>query len=245
MSASTEVPPPVRWWGNPIGESRVHLEMAKLLASGVFRGSGVPRGDGSPVMLVPGFLAGDVTLIVMHGWLRRMGYRTYRSDIAWNVDCSEAAVRRLDRRLQDVARRAGGPVTIIGHSRGGLFARALASRRPSRVRQVITLGSPLANHLDASVLTLAAVAGARLTQNVLRPARPSCLTMDCPCAFGADTTAPTRIPVTAIWSAGDGIVRPSSCRPDDAECVQVSGSHIGLAVNPQVYRVVAEALARR
>ncbi len=242
-----EIPPPLRWWGHPLGEARIHLEMARLMVSGVYRGEGIPAGDGSPVMLLPGFLAGDLTLAVMHGWLRRIGYRSYRSEIAWNVDCSESAVRRLDRRLAGVAERAGEPVALVGHSRGGLFARALAARSPEHVRCVVTLGSPLAGQLDASVLTLAAVSGARLAQGVFfahRPPRPQCLTVACPCAYSSDLTAPAAPPITSIWSGEDGIVRPSACRPDDAELREVTGSHIGLGVNHQVYRVLAEVLAR-
>ena len=239
----TEIPPPLRWWGSPLAESRIQVELTRLLVDPVFRGRGVPHGDGDPVLLIPGFLAGDPTLAVMRGWLRRIGYRTYRSGIAWNVDCSEATTRRLDRRLADVADRTGRPVTVIGHSRGGLFARALGVRRPSRVERVITLGTPLAGHFDASVLTLAAAGGARVAQNVLRPARPGCMTVDCPCPFTADMSAASRVPITSIWSASDGIVRPSSCRPADATCHEVSGSHIGLATNVAVYRHVAQALA--
>ena len=237
-----ELPPPLRWWGSPVSEARANVELARLLVSPVYRGRGVPRGDGAPVLLVPGFLAGDVTLAVLHGWLRRMGYRTYRSGIAWNVDCSEAAVRRLDRRLADIAERTGRRTTVIGHSRGGLFARALGVRRPSRVLRVVTLGSPLGGHFDASVLTLAAAVGARTAQNVLRPARPGCMTVSCPCAFSADMMRPSLVPITSIWSSRDGIVRPSSCRPDDAECLQVTGSHLGLAANPDVYRHLAATL---
>lgn len=85
VSTATGVPgdsPPLRWWwGHPLGEARAHLELARLLVSGVYRGEGVPAGDGSPVLLIPGFLAGDVTLAVMHGWLRKIGYRSYRSGI--------------------------------------------------------------------------------------------------------------------------------------------------------------------
>ena len=240
-----ELPPPLRWWGRPFGEARVHLELARLLVSDTWRGHDVPHGDGAPVLLVPGFLAGDVTLTVLHDWLRRIGHRSYRSGIAWNIDCSEAAVRRLDRRLAEVADRAGAPVTIIGHSRGGLLARALASRSPALVRRVVALGSPLASQLDASVLTLAAVSGARVAQNVVRPHRPLCLTVRCPCPFGADLVAPAAPPVVAIWSGQDGIVRPSACRPEDAEALEVRGSHVGLGVNVEVYRHLAEVLVRR
>jgi triacylglycerol lipase len=239
-----ELPPPVRWWGHPLGEARVHLELARLLVSDTWRGAGVPHGDGAPVMLVPGFLAGDLTLTALHDWLRRVGHRSYRSGITWNVDCSEAAVRRLDRRLTEVADRAGARVTVIGHSRGGLFARALAARSPERVRRVVTLGSPLASQLDASVLTLAAVGGARAAQNLLRPHRPHCLTVRCPCPFSGDLLAPAAPPLVSVWSRQDGIVRPSACRPDDAEALEVRGSHVGLGVNVEVYRHLAEVLVR-
>ncbi|GAA4901254.1 alpha/beta hydrolase family protein [Actinomycetospora succinea] len=235
----------MRWWGHPFREARLHLELTRLLLSATWRGEDVPHGAGAPVLLVPGFLAGDVSLTVLHDWLRRIGHRSYRSGIVWNVDCSEAAVRRLDRRLAEVADRAGEPVTLVGHSRGGLFARALAVRSPGLVRRVVALGSPLASQLDASVLTLAAVSGARVAQNLVRPHRPHCLTVRCPCAFSDDLVAPTPPPVVAIWSAEDGIVRPSSCRPDDAECREVRGSHVGLGVNVEVYRHLAEILVRR
>ncbi|MFC5138180.1 esterase/lipase family protein [Actinomycetospora rhizophila] len=239
-----ELPPPVRWWGRPFGEARLHLELGRLLLSATWRGDDVPHGDGAPVLLVPGFLAGDLSLVVLHDWLRRIGHRSYRSGIVWNVDCSEAAVRRLERRLVEVADRAGAPVTLVGHSRGGLFSRALAARRPDLVRRVVTLGSPLASQLDASVLTLAAVSGARVAQNLVRPHRPHCLTVRCPCAFSEDLVAPAHPPLVAIWSAQDGIVRPSSCRPDDAEWLEVRGSHVGLGVNVEVYRRLAEILLR-
>src|SRR4051794_18660630 len=67
--------PPRRWWGNHLGELRWQLELAQLLVDPVYRGEGVPQGDGAPVLLVPGFLAGDASLQVMQGWLQRLGYR--------------------------------------------------------------------------------------------------------------------------------------------------------------------------
>src|SRR3954469_20974481 len=103
------------WWGSNVRELRSLAEAARLFGDPVFRGVGVPRGDGAPVVLVPGFLAGDASLAVLRAWLRRRGHRTYRSAIAWNVDCSEAAVRRLDRRVIEVAERTGRPVALIGH----------------------------------------------------------------------------------------------------------------------------------
>ncbi len=68
---------PVRdsWWGRPLAETRWCLELARLLADPVWRGVGVPQGDGRPVVLMPGFGGGDQTLLVMAAWLRRLGYR--------------------------------------------------------------------------------------------------------------------------------------------------------------------------
>ena len=234
---ATPVVPPFR--GNLLGEARFQLELATLLASEVYRGVGVPRGDGAPVVLVPGFLAGDASLAIMRAWLRRLGHRTYRSGIAWNVDCSETAVRRLDRRVTDVAARTGRSVALIGHSRGGLLAHAVGVRRPSRVRQVITMGSPLSSPFDASVLTLAAVGWARLGQNLLRPARPQCLTTNCPCAFGADLRRASPVPVTSVRTSEDGIVRPESCvvpdddgRRSDRKSTRLNSSHLKLSRMP-------------
>jgi len=138
------------WWGRPISELRWQLEWAALLADPVWRGVGVPRGDGSPVLLVPGFLSGDVSLRSLRTWLQRIGYRTYRADIRWNVDCADRAMVRLERRVTTVVQRTGQPVRVLGHSRGGLFARALVHRCPEDLTEVITLGSPLANELDCS-----------------------------------------------------------------------------------------------
>src|SRR5919107_1112753 len=86
--------PPPRWWGNHLGEFRWQAELARLMVDPVWRGQGLPRGDGSPVMTIPGFLAGDGSLSVMRQWLRRLGYRAYASGIQMNVDCSDRAVDR-------------------------------------------------------------------------------------------------------------------------------------------------------
>jgi pimeloyl-ACP methyl ester carboxylesterase len=237
------------WWGRPLAEFRWQREAVALLADPVWRGSGVPRGDGSPVLLVPGFLTGDPSLSTLRYWLRRMGYRTYRADIPWNVECSDRAMTRLEARLDAVVERAGRPVQVVGHSRGGLFARALARRRPEHIAHVITLGSPLTDQEDCSVLTAMAVAGMQAAQHLWRPRswRDGCLTGHCSRAFNADLVEPlaSEVRLTSIYTRGDGIVRPAACRPHDATCIEVGGSHIGLGVNAEVYRHVAGLLAQR
>src|SRR5437763_13303355 len=122
--------PPERWWGNHLGELRWQLELGRLLVDPVFRGEGVPRGDGAPVLAIPGFLAGDSSLSVMRDWLQRMGYEPYGTGIVSNIDCSDRTLDALERRLVRLTERGGRRVALIGHSRGAHLAKALATRRP-------------------------------------------------------------------------------------------------------------------
>ena len=239
---------PERWWGNHLGEMRWQLEFARLLVDPVYRGSGVPRGDGAPVLLIPGFLAGDSSLMVLREWLARMGYRPQSSGINANVDCSDRAVNALEERLERLALRRGRKVALIGHSRGAHFTKALAHRRPELVSSAISLGAGLNTPFDISAPTQAMVAAAReihaLTSD--RIAKNGCFTAECRCAFTEDYAGdfPAEVPLTSIYSKGDGVVRWRACIVDYARCVEVSGSHVGLAFNRKVYRELAETLAR-
>jgi pimeloyl-ACP methyl ester carboxylesterase len=241
-------PPRERWWGNHLGEMRWQLELARLLVDPIYRGRGVPRGDGAPVILIPGFLAGDSSLAIMREWLGRIGYRPQAAGITANVDCSDRAVNALERRLEKLADRRGRKVALIGHSRGSHFAKALAHRRPELVSSAISLGAGLSTPFDISFPTQAAVAAFRglhaLTSD--RIARNGCFTAECRCRFSSDYGGefPADVPLTSIYSRGDGVVRWRACVVDYARCVEVSGSHVGLAANRKVYREVAETLAR-
>jgi pimeloyl-ACP methyl ester carboxylesterase len=198
-------------------------------------------------VLIPGFLAGDVSLGVMGSWLERIGYAAHGSGIVANVDCSDRALNRLEARVERVEASAGRKVALIGHSRGGHFAKALAHRRPDLVAGVVSLGAGLDTPFDISVPTKAAVAAVRAVQGRLRPelARTGCLTEACGCAFAADYTAPfpAGIPLTSVYSREDGVVWWEACTVPYARNVEVTGSHIGLAFNRKVYRVLADALA--
>src|SRR3954470_12364351 len=132
MAAATEQ----LWWGRHVQELRWQAELARLLVDPVYRGAGVPRGHGGPVMLIPGFLAGDASLTVMAEWLKRIGHRPKGSGIRFNVACANRVLLQLEQRLEQI-----GPAAIVGHSRGGHFAKALAHRRPELVTQVVSLGA--------------------------------------------------------------------------------------------------------
>jgi triacylglycerol lipase len=240
--------PPERWWGNHFGEMRWQLEFARLLIDPVYRGAGVPPGRDRPVIAIPGFLAGDASLSVMREWLRRGGYDAHASGIVSNIDCSDRAVAELERRLTRLAQRTGHKVALIGHSRGAHFAKALASRRPELVCSVVSLGAGLDTPFDISVPTQAAVALVRgmHARTSDRTARNGCFTASCRCPFTRDYAAefPREVPLTSIYSKGDGVVRWRACLVPYARCVEVSGSHVGLAFNRKVYRELAQTLAR-
>lgn len=237
-----------RWWGRPVAELRWQAELARLLVDPVYRGAGVTRGRGEPVVLVPGFLAGDNSLRVMRGWLQRMGYEAHAAGIVANVDCSDRALDRLDDLVARIHRRSGRRVALIGHSRGAHFAKALTHRRPGRVRCAVSLGAGLDTPFDISVPTRMAVAAFRELHAATsdRIARNGCFTDTCRCRFAHDYAAPfpEDVELTSIYSKGDGVVRWRACIVPYARNVEVSGSHVGLAFNRKAYREVARALAR-
>ena len=229
-------------------ESRVAFELAGLRRSGVWQGEGVLPGDGRPVLLIPGFLAGDGSLATMAGWLRAHGYRTRRAGIRSNVGCSQAACTPLEQRLEAFAERTGQPVTIVGQSRGGIFARALATKRPELVAGIVTLGSPTVSQLRVHPLVLAQVGlvAALGSGHVPGLFTLECLRGDCCEAFrqALSSPFPQTIPWTAVYSRTDGIVDWRACLdPAASECVEVRASHCGMALNAAVYREVARFLA--
>lgn len=119
------------------------VEMLYLRLSPVYWGFGVPQGDGSAVVVVPGFLMNDLYLTEFRAWLRRIGYRPYGSGIGINAECPNLLIKNhLMRTVEKAHEETGRKVHIVGHSLGGVLARAMASQMPERVASVITLGSP-------------------------------------------------------------------------------------------------------
>jgi triacylglycerol lipase len=236
------------WWGRPVAETRAALELARLTTDPVFRGdSSLPRGDGRPVVLVPGFLAGDQTLTVLALWLRRLGYAPHVCGIVSNADCSNRAFDRVTRRVVSLQQRAGRRVAIVGHSRGGHVAKALGAARPDLVSHAVSLGADLQRQLGISTPTMYAVALTRRTLHLTRRAGDRrCLTEDCPCTFTRWYTGAfpaERVRLTSIYTKGDGVVRWEGCVVPYADCVEVPGSHVGLIFNRHAYRAIAAALA--
>jgi pimeloyl-ACP methyl ester carboxylesterase len=229
-------------------ESRVAFEAAQLLRSPVWRGAGVPPGEGRPVLLIPGFMAGDGTLATMAKWLRANGYWTRRAGIGTNVGCSQDACARIEERLEALAERTGSRVSIVGQSRGGVLARVVAGRRPDLVSGIVTLGAPTVGMLRVHPLVLLQVGlvGALGTSRVPGFFRMSCLRGGCCEPFRTDLAEPfpPEVRYVCVYSRSDGVVDWRACLDGAAdELVEIRASHCGMAVSAGAYEQVARALS--
>lgn len=214
-------------------------ELAALLGDPVFRGRGIPRGDGRPILLLPGFLSGDWSLRMMHGWLGRIGYRSYLSGILLNVHYSERMLAGLRHRLLEIESENSSRVTLVGHSRGGLLAKVLSQRRPESVEQVVALGSPLADWQDLARLTHHAVGVVRTANEIAYGRR-----LNAEGRFDHDLGLPPLVPTTSIYTRSDDVVNFRACLRPDIPAIPVWGTHNGLVINPEVYRLLGRLLAR-
>jgi pimeloyl-ACP methyl ester carboxylesterase len=194
-----------------------------------------PKGDGHPVLALPGFLASDLSMAPMRRYLKELGYDAY----AWNMGRNLGGLSSLRSALRDLLKQihetTERKVSIVGWSLGGVYARDLALQMPDMVRSVITLGSPFANDVRATNATrlYEALSGEGVNDN---PEIREAIAGDLP------------VPATSIYSRTDGIVNYQTCllRPSDtAENIEVYlASHVGLGVNPAALWAVADRLAQ-
>src|SRR5918995_4887451 len=230
-------------------EARIGLEAAALLRDPLFRGDGVVDGRGRPVLLIPGFLAGDGSLSMMAGWLKRAGYRPSRAGILANVNCAGALLPRLEGRLERLVCEQGQRAAIVGQSRGGTLAKVLAYRRPDLVTGVVALGSPQVDPLAVHPLVRLQVEAVGRLGSLGAPGlfKRSCIDGDCCSSFWEDLTRPLPpdVPLVSVYSKSDGVVDWRSCLdPHATELVEIRASHCGMAVSRAAWRAVADALAR-
>ena len=202
--------------------------------------------EADPVILVPGFMAGDATLAFMARTLRQRGFRTYRSHIHANVGCTLNAAAQLESRLESIVLRRGTRVQIVGHSLGGMLARGIAVRRPDLVSGIVTLGSPMlapgAHHTALSF-------GVDMLVRLSRAGVPGLMSEECVAGTCARQSwdesrepVPDDVGFTAIYSKRDGICDWRACVDPAAISVEVTASHVGMAVDPRVIDHVTEAL---
>ena len=189
------------------------------------------------MLLIPGFLAGDETLVLLARWLRRGGYRPFRAGIRSNVGCAKTALDALEARLE--AEMPGPRVAVVGHSHGGTLGRSLAIRRPDLVSGIVTLGSPLVDQLALHPIARLHVSFVGRLGSLGTPGlfRRECLTGDCCTEIrdAAERPLPERVGFVSIYSRSDGVVDWHSCLDPRARPVEISSSHVGMAVSAAAY----------
>jgi hypothetical protein len=198
-----------------------------------------PRGDGRPVMVLPGLFNSDRSNFALRQYLRTLGYAAHGWELGRNFGTRTVGEEgeRLFTRIAAMHAEHGAPVTLIGVSLGGMLARLAAQRLPDLVREVITVSSPFAGDPRSTNIWRAYewITGEKVTSESIRERT-------------AEIAAPLPVPSTAIWSASDGLVNGLICyAADDPLCrnIEIRSSHMGVQINPDVLRVVAEVLADR
>lgn len=192
----------------------------------------LPRGDGGPVVCVTGFGAGDLSLSPLRALLRRLGHDAVASGLGRVDDDVDGQTEAVAGRVADLAESAGRPVALVGWSIGGVVCREVARERPDVVRRVVTFGTPVEGGPSYTALAF------RYPESYLAEIRAE---------IEARRSRPIQVPVTAIWSPNDGIVTPEACLDHDTldvENVRVSSTHVGMGIDPDVWRIVADRLAR-
>lgn len=223
----------------------VGLDWLALRSSPVYYGIGIPRGDDSAVIVIPGFMGTDFYLQEVYYWLRRIGYRSYMSRIGWNAECVNTLVDRLSETISKAHSQTGRKVHLIGHSLGGVIARSAAAQWPEKTSSVITLGSPFRG-IRSHPLVLAA--GERVRERIRRQGgslQPDCYTGYCGCeaVIAVQNGLPKSVFQTAIYTRTDGVVDWRVCVTDDHSTnFEVSGTHVGLVFNARVYGLIAKRL---
>jgi len=194
-----------------------------------------PRGDGHGVLVLPGLLATDSSTGLLRRYLGWLGYDVHGWALGRNVGPTDAVLDELPRELADLAGRAGGPVSVIGWSLGGIYARELAREHPALVRQVITLGSPFAL-VDSRQSRADGAYQRRRSQHAGGGRVPT----------REQVARPITVPSTAVYSRFDGIVSWQTCIEPETplhENVEVRCAHLGFGVDPPTLWVIADRLA--
>jgi pimeloyl-ACP methyl ester carboxylesterase len=229
-------------------EALFGAEVLLLHAAPVYYGFGVPRGDNSAVVIIPGFLGTDLYLTEIHGWLARIGYRSYFSGIGINADCPNLLIKRhLNETIERALAETGRKIHLIGHSLGGVIARSAAGQRSKDVASVITLAAPIRGTvMSRTVLHAAEAIRLRILQEHGAGVLPECYTGGCTCRFvdSLRREVPDSMLQTAIYTRHDGIVDWRYCMTRNPKVdFEVPGTHVGMAFNPLAYSIVANRLA--
>jgi pimeloyl-ACP methyl ester carboxylesterase len=192
-----------------------------------------PRGDGRPVLILPGLVNPDWANLVMRRYLRRLGYDARGWGLGPNLGARSVGPNgeKLDRLVHDVFAQTGQKVTLIGISLGGIMSRLMAHRWPDQVREVITISSPFAGDPKATNVWRAFewLTGEKVTDEQVR-------------ANHALVESEPPVPTTAIWSASDGLVNGRICRTEACRSIEVRSGHLWVQMRAPVLLAVAGVL---
>lgn len=211
--------------------------LASLLWSQATLAAG-PKGDGRPILLLPGLVNSDRSNLLMRRYLKRLGYRVEGWGLGRNLGARAVGTEgeKLVERIRALHDETGEQVTLIGISLGGIMARFAAHRAPELVREVITISSPFAGSPRATNVWRAfeLLTGDRIDSDRVR-------------AQAAEVATPLPVKATAIWSRSDGLVNGLICRADDPGCrnIEIRSSHLGVQVRPETLRALADVLGER
>lgn len=210
-------------------EARAARELPRLLlrTPDLLR---APRGRG-PVVAFPGFGTGDVATAPVRAFLRSLGHTTHGWAMGVNRGDVEAVVPPATARVRDIVERTGAPAALVGWSLGGVIAREIARDEPELVRRVVTYGTPV-------------VGGPRYTRSAAAYGEERVRAIEI--VVAERNRIPIEVPVTAIYSRRDGAVAWRACLDDftpEVANIEVSSSHVGMGFDPDVWRIIARALA--
>lgn len=235
MPQRTEARPaiPRPSWASTVREVTGVLDLARLPFA-LPQLAREPRGDGSEVMVLPGFGADDASTLLLRAFLVNRGWATRGWGLGRNRAEVPDSVARIGARVRTLAERSGRPVALVGWSLGGYIAREVARDDPQNVRRVVTFGSPV-------------IGGPKYTTAARVIARQGYDLDEIEAQVEERKQTPLQVPVTAIYSKNDGVVSWRACIDEEdggpIEHVEVQATHVGLGFNAEVYGIVANRLA--
>jgi predicted esterase YcpF (UPF0227 family) len=191
------------------------------------------HGDGQPVIVIPGFLAPDMSAARLREFLTRQNFQPHSWTVGVNLGPMRHVMRGVERQVRELAEKTGRQVSLVGVSLGGTTARQVAKCCPSHVARVITLVSPIHPPVATPLAPLAQAAALLWDAEEVKNL--------------AAISEPPPVPLTAVISRNDGIIDWRASVPaasEMVEVVEISGSHMAICSNPEVQRIIADRLAR-
>jgi|SRR5579863_909633 len=241
--------------GNPIEimmrELLTVVDLEALLIDPIFYGVRVSPGDGRLVAIIPGLFGSDFYLQPLSNWLRCLGYTPVRSTLSVNAGCMQEARTTVQAEIDRHQNGAARPIALIGHSRGGALAWAIAAQMQEQVSHLVLLGAPspgFQRSAEAGQLEFPLGQMSRILLHAGKFARrvsdPDCHFPSCECAYVNDVSRPLSPATTLLSIYGrDDLLVPEQARMREGQIIEVPTSHVGLVYNPEVYRALGRFLA--